>query len=206
MLTGDKISSLVIDTLYDQAYEQNIAILSLYCDYRTQKEQSAVNMIGGLVGQVYWEAAGVRREIRRAFQESGGGGRRGLRMPDMLKLFIKVTGSIDRVYICVDAVDELLPENRSEFLRALRQIIQYAPNIRLFLTARSCICAELGKHLVQDPYTIKIMADQGDITRYLNHMLDYDLDPALMTEDLRAGIIETILGKASEMCVGETLF
>ena len=127
-------------------------------------------------------------------------------MLDMLELFIKVTGSIDRVYICVDAVDELLPKNRLEFLRALRQIIQYAPNMRLFLTARSCICAELGEHLVGDPYTIKIVADQGDIVRYLNSMLDDDLDPDLMTEDLRTGIIETILGKASEMCVGETLF
>jgi len=206
MLTSDKISSLVIDTLHDQAGGQNIAILPLYCDYQAQKEQSAVNMIGGLLRQVDWGAAGVQREIRSAFHESNRGGRRGLRMPEMLKLFVKVTGFIDRVYICVDAVDELLPQDRSEFLQALRQIIHYAPNTRLFLTARSCIRAELSGHLVEDPYTIKITADQGDIARYLNRMLDDDRDGHLMTEDLRNDIIETILGKASEMYVWKTLF
>jgi len=203
---SDKTSSLVIDTLHDQASGQNIAVLPLYCDYQAQKEQSAVNMIGGLLRQVDWRAAGVQREIRTAFHESNRGGWRGLRMPEMLKLFVKVTGFIGQVYICVDAVDELLPQNRLEFLRALRQVIHYTPNTRLFLTARSCIRAELGEHLVEDPYTIRIMADQGDIVRYLNRMLDDDRDMDLMTEDLRNNIIETILGMASGMYVGETLF
>ena len=176
MLTSDKISSLVIDTLHDQAGGQNIAVLGLYCDYQARKEQSAVNMIGGLLRQVDWEAAGVQREIRCAFNESNKRGRRGLRMPDMVKLFIKVTDSIDRVYICVDAVDELLPKNRSEFLRELRQIIQVAPNTRLFLTARSCISAELDEHLAEGPcrYTIEIVANQDDISRYLSHMINND--------------------------------
>ena len=50
-----------------------------------------------------------------------------------------------RAYIYVDAVDELLPQNRSEFLRALRQVVQEASNARLFLTGRTYIrgqCSE----------------------------------------------------------------
>ena len=52
MLTNNKISSLVIDTLQKQARGQNTAVIFLYCDYQAQKEQSAVNMIGGLLRQV----------------------------------------------------------------------------------------------------------------------------------------------------------
>ena len=52
MLTSNYISSLVIDTLSKQPYGQNIAVLYLYCDYQAQKDQSAVNMIGGLLRQI----------------------------------------------------------------------------------------------------------------------------------------------------------
>ena len=201
MLTSDKISSLVIDTLRDRTREQNTAVLCLYCDYqpKAQKEQSAVNMIGGLLRQVHWEAIGIRQEIRSAFNESKRRGGQGLRMPDMLKFFVRVISSIDQVYLCVDGVDELLPENRSEFLRALRQIIQDVPNTRLFLTTRLCIRKELSQHLSADPYSIKIVADQGDVARYLNHKMDNDRDPGIMPADLRKDIMSTILGKASEM-------
>ena len=49
MLMSGEISSLVIDSLREQTYEENIAVLSLYCDYQTQKDQLAVNIIGSLL-------------------------------------------------------------------------------------------------------------------------------------------------------------
>jgi len=199
MLTSNEISSLVIDTLRDRNRGQNIAVLGLYCDYQTQGEQSAVNIIGGLLRQVIWGEAGIRDEIRSAFNESKRRGGQGLRMPDMLKLFVKVVSSIDRVYICIDAADELLPKNRSELLRELSRIIQDAPNTRLFLTTRPCIQAELLKHLVGVPYVMEIKVDQGDIDRYLRHTIDHDEDSDLMTENLKNDIIRTILEKTSEM-------
>jgi len=96
-------------------------------------------------------------------------------------------------------VDELLAHNRSEFLRALRQIIQDAPNTRLFLTGRSYIRGELKKHLTKGAYVIHIVADQGDITRYLSQKMDEDddRDPELMTENMKNEIRKTILEKAS---------
>jgi len=201
MLTRDEISSLVIDTLHGQVSGQNMAVLCLYCDYQAQKEQSAVNMIGGLLRQVDWEVPGVGHEIRSAFNESNKRGGLRLCMQDMVKLFAKVISSIDRVYICVDGVDELLPENRSEFLQALGWIIQPAPKIRLFLTARSCIRKELGKDLAQGPcrYNIDIVADRRDIALYLSHMIHNDRDSGLMPDHLKNDIMETILGEASTM-------
>jgi len=71
--------------------------------------------------------------------------RHALQLSDMLELLVKTVSAIERVYICFDAMDELLPENRSELLRSLRQIIRDAPNIRLFLTGRPYIRGELNK-------------------------------------------------------------
>ena len=201
MLTSDEISSLVIDTLREQTRGQNIAVLSLYCDYQTQKDQLAGNMIGCLLRQVTLGGPRIPDAIKSAFDESRRGGGQGLRLPDMVKLFVKTIGFIGRVYLCIDAVDEVLPQHRSEFLRALQQVIRDAPNVRLFLTGRPYIREELDKHLTRGAYIIHIVADQGDITSYLSQKIDHDddQDPGLMTQDLKNEIMKTMLEKASEM-------
>ena len=120
----------------------------------------------------------------------------------MLKLFVKTVSSIERVYICFDAMDELLSENRSELLRSLRQIVRDAPNIRLFLTGRPHIRAELDKYLTKGAYIIHIVVDQGDIERYVSRRMeddDDDGDPDLMPDDLKNDILKTMLERASEM-------
>jgi len=178
-----------------------MAVLSLYCDYQAQKDQSAVNMIGALVRQVALGTPRIPCEVKSAFEESEREGGQGLRLVDMVKLFVKIISSIELVYLCVDAVDEVLRQHRSEFLRALQQVVQDAPNVRLFLTGRPYIRGELDKHLTKGAYIIHVAADQGDITRYLSRKIDDDddQDPDLMTDDLRNDIMKTMLEKASEM-------
>ena len=136
-------------------------------------------------------------EIANAFRKSSQGGGKGLRLQEKLELSAKTICS-ERVYICVDAVDELAPQHRSELLRALRQIIQEAPNTRFFLTGRR---GELDRHLPEGACTIHIVPDQGDIARCLSGKMgdDYARDPDLMTENLKNDITKTILEKTSEM-------
>jgi len=201
MLISSEISSLVIDSLREQTCGQNIAVLSLYCDYQTQNDQSAVNIIGSLLSQVVLESSQIPSEIRCTFEQKQRG-RQALRLPDMLKLFVKTVSLTKRVYICFDAMDELLPENRSELLRALRQIVRDSPNIRLFLTGRPHIRGELDKYLTKGAYTIHIIANQGDIARYVSRRMeddDYDGDPDLMPDDLKNDILKIILERSSEM-------
>ena len=201
MLTGNKISSLVIDTLRKRIGEQNIAVIFLYCDYQAQKDQSAVNMIGSLVRQAALREPTIPSEIKDAFDKSKREGGDGLQLPDMVKLFVKVAGHTEVVYLCVDGVDEVLPQHRFEFLRALREILQDAPNVQLFITGRPYIRAELDKHFTKKACAIHILADRGDMTRYLTRKINdnYDQDPGLMTEDLKNNIMTTMVEQASEM-------
>ena len=154
-------------------------------------------MIGSLLWQVALGAVGIVGEIRNAFAES----RQGLRLPEMIELFVKLIRSLERVYICADGMDELLPQHRSDFLRALRQIIREAPNTRLFLAGRPHISRELENHLAKGACTIHIVPDQGDIARYSIRKIDDDdaRDPGLMTENLKNDIMKTMLEKTSEM-------
>jgi len=201
MLTNNKISSLVIDTLRKQTRGRNVAVLSLYCDYQAQKAQSAVNMIGALLRQVVLRARRIPDEIKSAFDEANRDGGEGLPLPAMVKLFIKAIDSIELVYLCVDAVDEVLRERRPEFLRALRQITRDTPNVRLFLTGRPYIRGELDNYLAEGANVIEIVVDPGDITKYVSHKIEDDShqDPDLMTEDLKTDIMRTMLERTSKM-------
>ena len=201
MLISGEISSLVIDSLREQTCGENTVILFLYCDHQVQKDQSAVNMIGSLLSQIVLAPMEIPSEIRRVF-ELKQGGRQALRLPDMLKLFVKTVCPFELVYICFDAVDELLPENRSDLLRALRQIIRDAPNIRLFLTGRPHIRGELDRYLTKGAYTIRIVADQGDIARYVSRKMEDDEDygdPNMMPDDLKHDILNTMLEECGDM-------
>ena len=201
MLTYNKNSSLVIDSLLEQTCEENAVVLFLYCDYQAQGDQSAVNMIGSLLSQIASGTTQLPSEIQRLF-ELKNKGRQALRLPDMLGLLAEVASSIEQIYICFDAIDELLPGNRSELLRALREIIRDAPNIRLFLRGRPHIRGELDKYLTKGAYIISIVADQGDIATYVSRKMEDDEDdgdPDLMPDDLKNDIMKTMLEKASEM-------
>ena len=158
-------------------------------------------MIGGLLRQIALGEVENVGEIQNAFKKSRQGGGKGLRLPEMQELFVKTIGSLDRAYICVDAMDELLPQHRSEFLRALQQIIQEASNTRLFVTGRPHIRGELDRNLTRRAYTIHIVPNQGDIARYLCRKIEEanDRDPGLMTENLRNDIMKIMQEKASEM-------
>ena len=174
MLTRNKISSLVIDTLCEQACRKGVVALFFYCNGQEQKNQSAVNIIGGLLRQFAVGAAEIPKEIHSAFKELGQGGGKGLQLPDMVELFVKTITPIERAYICIDAADELLPQDLSGLLDALGQIIREVPNTRLFLTGRPEICREVEKHLMEGVYSINIMVDQGDIARHLSQKIDDD--------------------------------
>jgi len=158
-------------------------------------------MIGALIRQVALRARRIPDEIRSAFDEANQDGGEGLGLRAMVKLFIKAIDSIELVYLCIDAVDEVLRERRPEFLRALRKIIRDTSNVRLFLTGRSYIRGELDNYLAGGANVIEIVVDPGDIERYLSQKIDDDShqDPDLMTEDLKNDIMRTILEKTSEM-------
>ena len=200
MLTRNKISSLMIDTLCEQARRNSVVVLFFYCDHRVQKGQSAVNIIGCLLRQFVLGAAVIPDGVHSLFEdsESRKGCRKGLQLPEMVKLFIKTIIPIERAYICIDAVDDLLPQNRSEFLDALRQIIREVPNTRLFLTGRPHIREEIEKHLMQGAYCINVPVDQGDIAKPMSRKLDISQDTDVVMEDLKNDIIGEMSEKASE--------
>ena len=193
-LTARNNSSLVIDSLCDQAREDGPAVAWLYFDCLAQREQTAINIMGAILKQLVGRRE-IPTDIREAFQE----GRRPL-LPDLVRMLRIAIASLPRVFICIDALDECLPKDLPNLLESLRDTVRESPTIRIFLTGRPHV-----KELVQK-YSTKVVAipispNGDDIRNYVEMKLDRDDQPEAMNKYLRADIVDMILDKMSDMWV-----
>jgi len=188
----------VIDSLCDQAAGKDVAVVGLYCDFLAQQEQSTTNMLGAILKQLA-SRGGIPEHIREAFQkakrEFGG---RGLRLPAVVEFLKKTTTSLERMFICIDALDELVPKHRRELLRSLQEIVCTSPNMRVLLTGRPHTDDEIVE-CFNTAVRIPVIPIQDDIRSYLEMRLEIDTTPKAMDDEFRAEIMRVIPEKISEM-------
>lgn len=177
-----------------------MAVACLYCDYRGQKEQTPVGMIGSLLKQFVTALPKIPKEIAEAFLAAQGHiGGRAPRLSRILGMFPRVLACFRQAFICVDALDELVVEHRSEFLCGLRQILEKSNNTKLFLTGRSHIQPELENRTPSAMSVISIQPSMDDIKNYLETRFNRDPDSEAMDASLRLEIMTKITQEFSEM-------
>ena len=140
----------------------------------------------------------VQKAFQKAKKEVGG---RGLRLPDIVQSLKQAVATLPRVFICVDALDECPPKHLLDLLQSLKDIFQESPRVRIFVTGRPQVEAEITRY-----FTTTVMASISpkahDIKRYLEKKLEMDTEHYAMSDGLRADIYRVILEKISDMCVG----
>ena len=201
LLTSCDISSLVVDSLCDQAKDQNLAIACFYFDFAAQKEQTPTSMLGALLKHVVGGLQEIPVEIAQAYEDQGkviGG--RGPQLADIVKM-LQNTSSKKRTFICVDALDECLEGYRVKVLDSLNKVLQKSPGTRIFVTGRPHVQAEILKRLPGRVRSVSIAPRRGDIIGYLRTRLDEDTIPDAMDSNLEADILEKIPDNISEMYV-----
>ena len=101
----------MIDSLCDQAGGKDAAVVGLYCDFLAQKEQSAASMLGAILKQLV-SRGGIPEYIRQALQKAKKEfSDQGLQLPDLVRLLRKTIAPLERVFICIDALDESAPRS-----------------------------------------------------------------------------------------------
>ena len=194
---------MVIETLFPQSDEGGAAVACLYCDFHACKEQSTAHMLGAILKQVVSGLEHIPKEIRVAFRKSKGkiDGRE-LESGEICELLVSSLRTLQRCYICIDALDEFPRQRRPELLRSLVQIIRESPSTRLFLTGRPPIRDEIKRHFTGTA-EIQIKPTEEDIKKYLIMRLSNDTQPEAMDRDLREDILRTIPEKICGMYVGD---
>ena len=200
-LTARNVSSLVIDSLCDQARNEELAVACLYYDFLAQEEQTVANMMGAVLKQLVGRGdipENVREAFRGGKKEIGG---RGPRLADLIAMLRVAIAQLRRIFICIDGLDECLPKDLPYLLESLRDIVRDSPRTRIFLTGRPHIKEAIQRYLTK-AVVIPISPNQDDIRNYVEMRLDRDDEPEAMNKDLWADIVKTILEKMSDMCVG----
>jgi len=194
-LTSINISSLVIDSLCDQAWEKDLAVAWLYCDFLAHQEQSATATLGAILGQLVSVGEmpeNIRQAFRKRFSE------RGLRLPDIVRMIKETISLLPPVYICIDALDESAPKSRQELLESLRDIVRESPSTRVLFTGRSHVEEEVRKYFAK-VIIVPVSPTEGDIRVYLGVRLDRDPEPYAMDDSLRKDIMRIIPEVISEV-------
>ena len=190
----------MIDSLYDEPGEEDIAVAAFYCDYRNQQEQTTADIVGAILKQLVAREE-VLGDMKAAFQkakrELGG---RGLRLPDMVRMLKRAMATLPQVFICIDALDECLPKNLLEIIESLKDILQQSPKTRIFVTGRPHVEVEIVRYIAT-VVIVPVSPSAHEIRRYLERKLEMDTMRDEMSDALRADILRIIPERISEMCV-----
>jgi len=192
-------SSLVIDRLCDWITGQDAIVACFYLDFAAQKEQSPTSILSSILKQVVGGLERIPTNIVQAFrdQEKAIGGRR-LGLGEIVGMLQDIS-SERPTFICIDALDECLPENREKLLNSFNQLLRKSPSARLFLAARLHIRDEVEKHLAGRTVAVSITPMKDDIVRFLRAKLKEDTTPDAMDKSLEEDIIRIIPETISEM-------
>ena len=191
----------MIDKLCDEAVEEDTAVACFYFDFASRNEQSPVNMLGSLLRQLVSGLEGIPEAVVRAFrnQKKVIGGR-GLQVAGILKMFQAIT-TTKPTFICVDALDECVPEHQMVILESLGQIMRESLDTRIFMTGRSHVRSEVERRLGGAADFLLIKPTGEGITGYLREKLRCDTAPEMITSTLEANIMESIAQISSETYV-----
>ena len=202
-LIGCENRSLVIDRLCDEADEDDIAVTCFYFDFAARSEQSPTNMLGSLLRQVVSGLEEIPKAVVQGFrnQKKVIGGR-GLQVPGIVKMFQQTITATRRTFICVDALDECIPEHRVVVLESLGQILRGSPNTRIFMTGRPHVRGGVERRLGGAASFVFIQPADDGVAEFLREKLRRDTTPDIMSSTLEAEILKNILEISSEACVG----
>ncbi|RPA89741.1 hypothetical protein L873DRAFT_1822271 [Choiromyces venosus 120613-1] len=124
------MSSLVIDTLHDRIFGDNVTVACVYCDFHAQNEKSAATVLGALLKQVVEGMETIPNQLQSAFESAkrqlDG---RTLRLPQILSMLLKSLSPLQQVFICIDALDEFPAKNRPELWESLQNIVRECPTL-----------------------------------------------------------------------------
>jgi len=202
-LIGYDNRSLVIDKLCDEAGEENIAVACFYFDFAARNEQSPTNMLGSLLRQFASGLEEIPKVVVQGFrsQKKVIGGRE-LQVPGILRMFQQTVTATRRTFICVDALDECIPEHRVVVLESLGQILRGSPNTRIFMTGRPHVQGEVERRLGGTASFVFVQPADDGVAEFLREKLRRDTTPDIMSSTLEAEIMKSIPEISSETYVG----
>ncbi|PBK68993.1 hypothetical protein ARMSODRAFT_886856, partial [Armillaria solidipes] len=171
-----------------------LLVLNVFCDYRSQKTQSVSQIIAALFKQLVQELGYISDFVKAIYDDH----RRLDTIPSLEQLRSYLSRELqqyERVYIIVDALDELKDEDRDLLVKVLRSLEN---RVSLLVTSRNI--TSIGS-LFKDCTALSIRATDEDIGAYIVDRLSRGHLASHVSGrgDLRDDIINGVIGGAKGM-------
>lgn len=194
----------MIDHLSTTLYSENILVSFIYCDYRDRKRQTTANLLGGLLKQAIIASQNVPAEvINRLLPKMKNGVN--VELNDVLEALSTMFQSFDKIYLCIDALDECTDEYRWSLLNHLKTLSNpdesHLLSVKLFFTGRPQMKDYVNSHSdIVSPRFVALEANSDDIAAYVAYELKMDTK-VKMSDDFKNQIIAEIVAASQGMLV-----
>jgi hypothetical protein len=154
------MSAISIEYLFGEVKDGTIGLAYIYCDYKTQDDQTTFMLLSALLRQLLQDQPSVSDLLQTSFKKNV--------KPPIEALIDQLQATIStysRVYIIIDALDECRNTDgtRVQLLRGL-QHLQSHSNVNLMVTARPL--SDIEKEFKLMP-SLAIRASEGDIKTFV---------------------------------------
>lgn len=198
-------SSLDIESLAERLSTEGVGVCLayVYCDYRDEASQTAVNLIGALLKQVlitlstYLLTETINSLTEKAKNKTS------LSLYEAFEVFLSVLRYFDRFYICIDALDECNEGQRKHLLPLLAKVFGHSgtQSAGLFVTGRPYMEKQIEGYFQVSLGSITLSANADDIRRYVTRQLEMDDNYGDMDDSFKKEITDIIVDTADGMFV-----
>ena len=186
-----------IDELLTTRANINTGVAYIFCNYKQQAEQTAVNLISSLVRQLAAQKPSTLKDIESLHNHHSTRKTRPA-LSEVSKALQSVVSSFDVVHIVVDAMDECYEGGcREAFLGALAALPE---NTRFVFTSRPNVRTTIFSSIQE----LDILASKEDIHAYVDSRIVGSRRIARMVESdsaLRGNIKDSVVDSAKGMYV-----
>jgi NACHT domain len=189
------LASIVIQQLSSNMRDGNIGLAYVFCNYRSQLEQTPVNIFASFLRQLIPEGASAPGNLKSLYQSHI---RKGTRpaLDEVSKLLLSQMESYSQIFIVVDALDECPDGNGiRELMLAKLRLLQASKGVNLMVTSRPI--PKIMEAFEYDPQ-LEIRASEADVRRYLDGQMSRlarcVIKNTTLQEDIKGEIAKAVDG------------
>lgn len=185
------LASRVIDHIQRSIGSAHFVIAFIYCDYKRQHEQNCCNLIGSLLKQVLQHQVSIPQEVMSSYRKHSSAGTNASG-DDLASFVYSTVANLSRVFVVVDALDELSRKERQPLLRHLRAL-QSDHQVNIMTTSRHI--QSLTRAFTK-PLKLEIRASDHDIQIYVRAHLADHAKCLRSNLDLQKVVVDAVRGAA----------
>ncbi|KAL8991285.1 MAG: hypothetical protein Q9169_007902 [Polycauliona sp. 2 TL-2023] len=162
------VAAIAVDHLCNEARNEDVGVAYIFCNYKTQSEQTTVKLAGTILRQLVQQRLSVAKPLTELYNRHIGKATRPS-WKEILDTLQPVLSEYSRVFVVIDALDEFADpdSNRTGPVRELRKL-QSTGWLHLMVTSRfiPSIVEDFGQSL-----HLEIRADESDVKRFIGVQL-----------------------------------